>query len=94
MKKGFEFWGDFWSSLPAIRNCLAPNAARSGISADAAILLIVVYEFPLIEFPVNYDISEELSTKGLIEMVNGNLKITSKGSILAKSFQGQLKANF
>ena len=94
MNDVIDFWSGFWTALPEIRRALSQNAARSGLSADAAILLTVYYEFPEIQIPVNPAITEELLKKGLVE-INGDIpKVTSKGAILAKSFVGVRNANF
>lgn len=94
MCSNFDFFGEFFTNIEKLLQIYAPNAKRSGISAEAAVLLTVYSEFPDIELRVNPEIISELSAKGLIQPQNGKNKITSKGAILAKAFIALRKANF
>lgn len=80
-----NYWCDFFKSLPKVLEKIQSAAKRSGISADAAILLTVIYEFPKLKLPVDKTMLDELILKGLI-LNNGEYTATGKGAILAKAF--------
>ena len=80
-----NYWCVFFDSLPKVREKIESAAKRSGISADAAILLTVIYEFPKLKLPVDKAMFDELISKGLISN-DGEYTATGKGAILAKAF--------
>lgn len=80
-----NLWYDFFEFLPKYRQKLAPIADRSGISADSAILLTLIYEFKELSLPIDNELYNELISKGLLIQNNG-YNVTGKGAILAKSF--------
>lgn len=81
-----DIWTKFFSFLPQYIKALTPYAKRSGISVHSAILLTVYSEFPDAYIPITDEFIDELKCKGLIDINEGKTEITSKGSILAKSF--------
>lgn len=80
-----NIWTLFWKYLPIIREKMEPVSKRSGISADAAILLTVIYENNNTNLPIEKYLYKELFDKGLISEIDGGA-VTGKGAILAKSF--------
>ena len=81
-----DIWTEFFCFLPQYIKALKPYAKRSGISVHSAMLLTVYCESPDIDIPVRDEFIAELKDKGLIYINEGKAEITSKGSILAKSF--------
>lgn len=77
-----NIWYDFFEQLPLIKEKIETAAKRGGISADAALLLTVIYEYTQYNLPIKAEIFSELISKGFIEE---NLNITSRGAIFAKS---------
>ena len=93
MDKSKNYWNSFFNSLPVVREKLEPYAKRSGISVDSAILLTVYADFPDLFLPVKDEFIEELKKVGFIKIEEGNPILTSKGSILSKSFMQIRDAN-
>ncbi len=78
-------WKYFWESIPKLLEKTEPIAKRSGLTADGAILLTVINDYPRINLPIEAKFFDELISKGLITDKNG-YEVTGKGAILAKAF--------
>ena len=92
MSKPIDTFNDFFKYLPLLKKSIEPQAKRSGISSAAALYLLTLNNS---SFQYNdEEILQELKNKGLIEIEDNIIKITSKGSILAKSFNNTLEKLF
>ena len=87
----YNNWSNFWKTIPEIGKILEQPAKRSGLSVEAALLLLALYEHPDTEILINENLKKELCDKGIAEYTEKSLKINSKGAILGKSFKGMLE---
>lgn len=86
MGNNFDIWKSFWDLYPDFMEKIKPFAHRSAISTNAAILLILLFEYRNLTFPFSESYFEELENKGLIETKENKPSVTSKGEILSKYF--------
>ncbi len=78
-------WKYFMENLIKLREKTESLAKRSGITADAAILLTIINDYPKINLPFDKKLYDELISKGLITYKN-EYQVTGRGAILAKAF--------
>ncbi len=90
MENLYNIWNLFWKSYPDIKSSVSPFAKRSGLSEDAALFLMLIYEFGDTDIPIDKSVTDELCEKGLAKIDGGEYTVTGKGAILAKSFCGVL----
>ena len=67
------------------------TALKNNLDIDSALYLIVLYFYPLTEIATDQNIISGLCNKGLCEYNEKEIKVTSKGAILAKSLYMTLK---
>lgn len=91
MAELYNIWNSFFNSVADIKNGIEPTAKRSGLTADTALLLIIINDYPEINIPISENLIKTLCDKGLTEYTEKGFKVTSKGAILAKSFELTLK---
>ena len=89
MDKKIEIFNDFFKILPSLEKCIENSAVRSGISSKAALYLLALNNSDFMEYIP--ELINELKNKGLIDYEENTLKPTSKGMILAKSFNNLLE---
>ncbi len=87
----YDIWNNFFNSLDSIKRGIEPIANRSGLTADSALLLIIINDYSDITPCENENLIKPLCDKGLIEYNESKPFVTSKGAILAKSLSMALK---
>lgn len=87
----YNSWNNFFNSLSNIKKAVEPFALRSGLSADEALALIIVNDFPETVINLQENFTKMLCEKGLLEYNENGLKLNPKGKIIAKSVKDALK---
>ena len=91
MGENYNLWRSFWQNFDEFKKAVSQNAKRANLSEEATLVLVAIFEFNGLKIDTAEYILNELSQKGLVKIENAEINITSKGSILAKSFAEALK---
>lgn len=91
MENAYKIIEEFNKIIPEIKYCLLPLAKRSLISADAALMLVALCDFPELILYFEESVKLQLIDRGFAEYNGNRLVATSKGEILAKSFVNAIK---
>ena len=87
----YEIWNSFFENINNIEKFIEPIAKRSLLNSRSALILIIIADYPNKTITFDENSINELCQKGLIEYTEKGIKLTSKGSILAKSLSNALK---
>lgn len=82
----FSVWRTFFEKYDDIASAVSAAAKRSGLTADEALSLILLNEFPEKADLLDTPVAEKLFLSGLAQMRENAITVTGKGAILAKSF--------
>lgn len=91
MENAYNILVKFNKAVPEIKKSLLPLSKRSLISVDAALMLVILCEFPELLLYFEESVKAELICRGFAEYNEDKLTATSKGEILAKSFIAAIK---
>lgn len=91
MAELFNIWNNFWSNIQEIEKVIEPFAKRCMLTSHEALTLMIVSNYGVSELFNDKDLIGQLCKKGLIEYTENEIKVTSKGAIIAKSLIGALE---
>ena len=91
MGEFYNLWDNFFKVLPDIKKEMIAVANKNGLDIDAALLLIILNNYPEVKISAEENLINMLCNKGLCEYTEKGLAVTSRGAILAKSLSMALK---